>query len=138
MLTVKDNEGNIFANVEDRYLWATTTRQLLAYWTSELHCTVAPIILITLLEDQFRHALTRGDLPFTNAPSIRKLSELTSLPRSTIQRKLQLLVSLNLVEQEKDKFFIKFDESGVCETLKQLPKAKDILDGYIIHIRQNG
>jgi len=138
MLTVKDNEGNIFANVEDRYLWATTTRQLLAYWTSELHCTVAPIILITLLEDQFRHALTRGDLPFTNAPSIRKLSELTSLPRSTIQRKLQLLVSLNLVEQEKDKFFIKFDESGVCETLKQLPKAKDILDGYIIQIRQNG
>ena len=138
MLTVKDNEGNIFANVEDRYLWATTTRQLLAYWTSELHCTVAPIILITLLEDQFRHALTRGDLPFTNAPSIRKLSELTSLPRSTIQRKLQLLVSLNLVEQKKDKFFIKFDESGLCETLKQLPKAKDILDGYIIQIRQNG
>ncbi|MDP4063017.1 hypothetical protein RBLE17_27870 [Rhodobacteraceae bacterium LE17] len=79
-----------------------------------------------------------GDLPFTNAPSIRKLSELTSLPRSTIQRKLQLLVSLNLVEQKKDKFFIKFDESGLCETLKQLPKAKDILDGYIIHIRQNG
>ena len=138
MLTVKDNEGNIFANVEDRYLWATTTRQLLAYWTSELHCTVAPIILITLLEDQFRHALTKGNLPFTNAPSIRKLSELTSLPRSTIQRKLQLLVSLNLVEQKKDKFFIKFDESGVCETLKQLPKAKDILDGYIIQIRQNG
>ena len=138
MLTITDNEGNIFANVEDRYLWATTTRQLLAYWTSELHCTVAPIILITLLEDQFRHALTRGDLPFTNAPSIRKLSELTSLPRSTIQRKLQLLVSLNLVEQKKDKFFIKFDESGVCETLKQLPKAKDILDGYIIQIRQNG
>ena len=138
MLTITDNEGNIFANVEDRYLWATTTRQLLAYWTSELHCTVAPIILITLLEDQFRHALTRGDLPFTNAPSIRKLSELTSLPRSTIQRKLQLLVSLNLVEQKKDKFFIKFDESGVCETLKQLPKAKDILDVYIIQIRQNG
>ena len=138
MLTVKDNEGNIFANVEDRYLWATTTRQLLAYWTSELHCTVAPIILITLLEDQFRHALTRGDLPFTNAPSIRKLSELTSLPKSTIQRKLQLLVDLNLVEQKKGKFFIKFDESGLCETLKQLPKAKDILDGYVIQIRQNG
>ena len=138
MLTITDNEGNIFANVEDRYLWAKTTRQLLAYWISELHCTVAPIILITLLEDQFKHALTRENLPFTNAPSIRKLSELTSLPRSTIQRKLQLLVSLNLVEQKKDKFFIKFDESGLCETLKQLPKAKDILDGYIIHIRQNG
>ena len=138
MLTVKDNEGNIFANVNDRYLWAKTTRQLLAYWISELHCTVAPIILITLLEDQFRHALARGNLPFTNAPSIRKLSELTSLPRSTIQRKIQLLVSLNLVEQKKDKFFIKFDESGVCETLKQLPKAKDILDGYVIQIRQNG
>ena len=138
MLTIKDNEGNIFASVEDRYLWAKTTRQLLAYWISELHCTVAPIILITLLEDQFKHALTTGNLPFTNAPSIRKLSELTSLPRSTIQRKLQLLVSLNLVEQKKDKFFIKFDESGVCDTLKQLPKAKDILDGYIIQIRQNG
>lgn len=138
MLTIKDNEGNIFANVDDRYLWATTTRQLLAYWISELHCTVAPIILITLLEDQFKHALTRGSLPFTNAPSIRKLSELTSLPRSTIQRKLQLLVSLNLVEQKKDKFFIKFDESGLCETLKQLPEGKDILDGYIIQIRQNG
>ena len=138
MITITDNAGNTFANVEDRYLWTKTTRQLLAYWTSELHCTVAPIILITLLEDQFRHALTRGDLPFTNAPSIRKLSELTSLPRSTIQRKLQLLVSLNLVEQEKDKFFIKFDELGVCETLKQLPKAKDILDVYIIQIRQNG
>ena len=138
MLTIKDNEGNMFANVEDRYLWAKTTRQLLAYWTSELHCTVAPIILITLLEDQFKHALTKRNLPFTPAPSIRKLSELTSLPRSTIQRKLQLLVSLNLVEQKKDKFFIKFDESGLCETLKQLPKAKDILDGYIIQIRQNG
>ena len=99
---------------------------------------MTPIILITLLEDQFKHALTKDNLPFTAAPSIRKLSELTSLPRSTIQRKLQLLVSLNLVEQKKDKFFIKFDESGLCETLKQLPKAKDILDGYIIHIRQNG
>ena len=101
MITITDNAGNTFANVEDRYLWTKTTRQLLAYWISQLHCTVAPIILITLLEDQFRHALTKGNLPFTNAPSIRKLSELTSLPRSTIQRKLQLLVSLNLVEQKK-------------------------------------
>jgi len=137
MLTITDNEGNIFANVEDRYLWATTTRQLLAYWTSELHCTVAPIILITLLEDQFRHALTKGNLPFTNAPSIRKLSELTSLPRSTIQRKLQLLVSLNFVEQEKDKFFIKFDESGVSELKKQLPEAKDILDRYVVLLHKS-
>ena len=138
MLTITDNEGNIFANVEDRYLWAKTTRQLLAYWISELHCTVAPIILITLLEDQFKHALIRGNLPFTNAPSIRKLSELTSLPRSTIQRKLQLLVSLNLVEQKQGKFFIKFDESGVSELKKQLPEAKDILDRYVIKLRQNG
>ena len=138
MVTVKDNEGNIFANVEDRYLWAKTTRQLLAYWISQLHCTAATIILITLLEDQFKHALTRGNLPFTAAPSIRKLSELTSLPRSTIHRKIQLLVSLNLVEQKKDKFFIKFDGSGVCEAIKQLPEAKDILDGYVIQLRQNG
>ena len=60
------------------------------------------------------------------------------MPRSTIQRKLQLLVDLNLVEQKQGKFFIKFDESGVSELKKQLPEAKDILDRYVIKLRQNG
>ena len=137
MITITDNSGNTFANVEDRYLWTKTTRQLLAYWISQLHCTVAPIILITLLEDQFKHALTKRNLPFTPAPSIRKLSELTSLPKSTIQRKLQLLVDLNLVEQKKGKFFIKFDEAGVSELKKQLPEAKDILDRYVVLLHKS-
>ena len=120
---VLDGSGIIFDFLPTRALLATYATELLSYWTRELNCTTSAILLLHILNANYK-------APWSEAFTIRALEEASGVPRSTVHRKINKLKHLGIVRVSRGNISM-FDENKASLINKHLPESKKIVDKFV-------
>lgn len=128
---IEDPAGNAYKGVNARLLFLETARKLLQTWTRELQCPIAALVLLCILEDQMSHVVNGATLPVRSKLTTREIEMRTSIPKSTVSRKLRLLSEIGMIDVNQGEISIPVDEKGNSVLLKFIPNGKILLDNMV-------
>ena len=130
---VHDQAGNLYGSIELRLLLTNYPAEILSLWTKEFGSHTTAMVLLYVMQDQYKQALSLGSMQPSKGYTVRALSTKSGISKSTIQRKLKDLEKLGILRLQAGNISIAYDEDGASSLQRKLPHGKTIVDN---HIRQ--
>lgn len=132
---VSDAAGGEYQSVEIRFLLTNYTTEILSLWTKEFGCYIASLVLLYIMQDQYRVAKETGKMSPSVGYTVRALEQKSGIPKSTISAKLKYLEKLGVIKLGKGSISIAYTENGASALQIKLPRGKTITDNHITQLR---
>jgi len=135
LTTVSDASGREYQSVEIRFLLTNYSTEILSLWTKEFDCYIASLVLLYIMQDQFKVAKETGKMSPSVGYTVRALEQKSGIPKSTISAKLRYLEKLGVIKLRKGSISIAYTENGASALNVKLPHGKTITDNHITQMR---
>ena len=128
---VSDESGQTYTSIELRLLLTNYATEILSFWTKEFGCYITALVLLYVMQDQFKEANKFGMVKPSVGYTVRALSFKSGISKSTVHRKLRYLDKKGILKVHAGIISIAYEKDGSSALQRKLPGGKTITDQHI-------